>query len=211
MGQAELQPRRYTPEEYFALEERSEVRHEYFEGEVFAMAGGSVTHNLIKGNFIAGLRPGVRARGCRYVDENVRLAVIEKSFYTYPDVMVSCDPADRRDSYTWRHPVLLVEVLSPSTADYDRTTKFENYQKMPSLRHYLLISQSAWTVEWFRRDEAGQWIYTLLTGPDATLEIPDMGLVLPLRELYEDTDVAPLLVMPDAEKEGRSRYKPEAD
>jgi Uma2 family endonuclease len=202
MGETGLQPRRYTPEEYFSLEERSAVRHEYFEGEVFAMAGASVIHNLIKGNFIAGLRPGVRQRGCRYVDENVRLAVVEKRFYTYPDVMVSCDPADRRDSYTWRHPVLIVEVLSPSTVDYDRTTKFENYQKMLSLRHYLLISQVAWTVEWFRRDEAGQWIYTLLTGPAATLEIPDMGLALPLRELYEDTDVAPLLVMPGAGEGG---------
>jgi Uma2 family endonuclease len=206
MGQAELQPRRYTPEEYFALEERSETRHEYFEGEVFAMAGGSVIHNLIKGNFIAGLRLGVRQRGCRYVDENVRLAVREDSFYTYPDIMVSCDPADRHEAYTWRYPVLIVEVLSPTTADYDRTTKFENYQKMPSLRHYLLVSQLAWTVEWFRRDEAGQWIYTLLTGPNAMLEIPDLGLVLPLRELYEDTDVAPLLVLPGAKEDEKGRF-----
>lgn len=203
MGRAGLQPRRYTPEEYFALEERSEMRHEYFEGEVFAMVGTSVIHNLIKGNFIAGLRPGVRQRERRYVDENVRLQVREKSFYAYPDVMVSCDPADRRDAYTWRYPVLIAEVLSPSTGDYDRTTKFEHYQKLPSLRHYLLISQLAWTVEWFRRDEAGQWIYTLLTGPAATLEIPDMGLALPLRELYEDTDVAPLLVLPGTEESGR--------
>lgn len=199
MGQAELQSQRYTPEEYFALEVKSEVRHEYFEGEVFAMAGASVAHNVIKGNFIAGLRPGVRQRGCKYVDENVRLAVQEASFYTYPDVMVSCDPADRREAYTWRQPMLIAEVLSPSTAEYDRTTKFYKCQKMPSLRHYLLISQSAWTVEWFRRDEAGQWIYTLLAGTDDTLEIPDLGLMLPLRELYEDTNVAPLRVLPSAE------------
>ncbi|RYY08727.1 MAG: Uma2 family endonuclease, partial [Cytophagaceae bacterium] len=183
MGQAAIQTRHYTPEEYFALEAQSEVRHEYFEGEVFAMAGASVAHNLIKGNLIASLRPGVRERGCRLVDENVRLAVRETSFYTYPDIMVSCDSADRRESYAWRQPVLIVEILSPSTAEYDRTTKFENYQRMPSLRHYLLLSQAAWVVEWFRRDEAGQWIYTLLTGPDSTLEIPDMGLRLPLREL----------------------------
>jgi Uma2 family endonuclease len=91
-----------------------------------------------------------------------------------------------------------VGVLSSSTVEYDRTTKFDNYQKAPSLRHYLLISQSAWIVEWFRRDEAGQWVYTLLTGPDSTLEISDLGLVLPLRELYEDTDVAPLHTMPGA-------------
>ena len=75
---------------------------------------------------------------------------------------------------------------------------------MPSLRYYILVSQAAWIVEWFRRDEAGQWIYTLLTGPDSTLEIPDLGLVLPLRELYEDTDVAPLLVLPSAREGGVS-------
>ena len=153
----------------------------------------------------------MKQRGGRYVDENVHLAVVEKSFYTYPDVMVSCDPADRRDSYTWRHLVLIVEVLSPSTADYDRTTKFANYQKIAGLQHYLLISKTAWTVEWFRRDEAGQWIYTLLIGPNATLEIPDLGLVLPLRELYEDTDVAPLLVLPSAEEGGMSRFEAGAE
>lgn len=206
MGRAELSSRRYTPEEYFALEERSAVRHEYFEGEVFAMAGASKSHNLIKGNLIAGLRLNVRQRGYRLFDENVRLEVREKIYYTYPDIVVSCDPTDHRDPYLVRHPVLIVEVLSPSTAEYDRTTKFENYQKMPSLRHYLLISQVAWTVEWFRRDEAGQWIYTLLTGPAATLEIPDMGLALPLRELYEDTDVASLLVLPGTEKDALGRF-----
>ncbi|RZK62610.1 MAG: Uma2 family endonuclease [Hymenobacter sp.] len=210
MGQPEVQAKRYTPEEYFALEMQSPVRHEYFEGEVFAMAGASVAHSLIKGNLIAGLRPGMRLRGCRLVDENVRLAVQEAKYYYYPDVMVSCESADRRESYTWKHPVLIAEILSPSTAEYDRTTKFENYQKIPSLRHYLLISRAAWVVEWFRRDEAGQWIYTLLTGPDGTLEIPDMGLVLPLRELYEDTDVAPLRALPLAAGDG-SRFESAAD
>ncbi|MFD1873945.1 Uma2 family endonuclease [Hymenobacter bucti] len=196
MGQAEVQTRRYTPAEYFALEAQSEMRHEYFEGEVFAMAGASKPHNLIKGNLIAGLRAGIRQRGCRLFDENVRLEVKENNYYTYPDVLVSCDPADYHDPYLVRQPVLIAEILSPSTAEYDRTTKFEHYQKLPSLRHYLLISQSAWIVEWFRRDEAGQWIYTLLTGLDGVLKILDLGLVLPLRELYDDTDVAPLRVLP---------------
>jgi len=196
MGQAELQTRHYTPEEYFALEEASELRHEYFEGEVFAMAGASISHNLIKGNLVAALRPEARRRGCRVFDENVRLVVHERVMYAYPDVMVTCDPADRRDAYLVRHPVLIAEVLSASTAEYDRTEKFANYQKLPSLRHYLLISQTAWVVEYFRRDEAGQWIYTLLSTAEGVLEIPELGLLLPLRELYEDTDIAPLRVQP---------------
>ena len=196
MGQAELQPRRYTPEEYFALEAQSEEKHEYFDGEVFAMAGTSIPHNLLTLNIAMSLRAAVRPRGCRVFMEDVRLAVQEGRHYTYPDIMVTCDPADRRETHQVRHPVLIVEVLSPGTQDYDRTEKFSRYQKLPSLRHYLLVSQAAWTVEWFRRDEAGQWIYTLLNDPESVLEIPDLGLVLPLAELYDDTDVAPLRLAP---------------
>lgn len=172
------------------------MRHEYFDGEIFAMAGASASHNLTKGNMIVALRPGVRQRGYRVFDENMRLAVQERKYYTYPDIMVSCDPDDRRDPYLIRQPMLIVEVLSPSTAEYDRTEKFAQYQKLTSLRHYLLVSQTAWVVEWLRRDDAGQWIYTLLSEPADMLEIPDLGLRLPLAELYDDTDVAPLRVTP---------------
>lgn len=120
------------------------------------MAGASLQHNLIKGNMVAALRPESRRRGGRIFDENVRLAVQENVFYTYPDVMMTCDAGDRRATYQISQPVLIVEILSPSTAEYDRTEKFKQYQKLPSLRHYLLVSQAAWVVEWFRRDEAGQ-------------------------------------------------------
>ena len=202
MGRAELQTRYYTPAEYFALEKKSQMRHEYFDGELFMMAGASAPHNLVKGNMVAALRPGARTRGCRLFDENMRLEVAEGVHYTYPDIMVTCDPADRRDPYLVRHPVLIVEVLSPSTAEYDRTTKFQRYQQLASLRHYVLVAQSSWTVEWFRRDEAGQWIFTLCSGPEAVLEIPDLGLRLPLAQLYEDTDIAPLLVAPWAASTG---------
>ena len=194
MGQPEIQ-NRYTVAEYFALEAQSEVRHEYFDGEVLAMAGGTIPHNLIKGNIVAGLRPGVRQRGCRLYDESVRLAVQNDFHYTYPDVMVSCDPSDRRDPLLIRQPVLIVEVLSPSTAEYDRSRKFNQYKKIPSLRHYILVSQTAWVLEWFRRDDMGQWIYTVLSDPADVLEIPDLNLRLPLADVYDDTDVAPLALI----------------
>jgi Uma2 family endonuclease len=205
MGQAELQPRRYTPAEYFALEEQSEVRHEYYDGEIFAldegpagMAGGTIAHNLIKGNLVAGLRPGARARKCRLVDENVRLVVQDDFHFAYPDIMVSCDPADRMETRQLRYPVLIVEVLSPSTADYDRGRKFNQYKQLASLRHYLLVSQTAWVLEHFARNKANQWIHTVLSDPADVLEIPDLSLRLPLADVYEDTDVAPLLVGPQA-------------
>jgi Uma2 family endonuclease len=199
MEQAATPPRHYTLKEYFALQEKNATKYEYIEGEAFAVGGASLAHNLIKGNLVAALRPLVRRKGGRVLDESVLLVVRANAFYTYPDVLVTTDPADRRDPYLVRHPLLLAEILSPTTAEYDRTEKFANYQKLPSLRHYLLISQSAWVVEWFKRDDAGQWIYTLLSTPDDVLEIPDLGLSLPLRELYEDTDVAPRRVLPGLE------------
>jgi len=206
MSPLQLLPRRYTLQEFLALEAASEQRHEYIEGLVFVTERDMLAHNLTKSNLIAALRPGVRQRGGQVFSASVQVEAQAGSCYLYPDIVVSCDPADRRDPYIVRLPVLIAEIQSLTTAEYDRTTKFYACQKTPSLRHYILISQAAWTVEWFRRDEAGQWIYTLLIGPDATLEIPDLGLVLPLRELYEDIDVAPLLVLPSAEQGGMSPF-----
>ncbi|MGI4762367.1 MAG: Uma2 family endonuclease [Janthinobacterium lividum] len=199
MDQAVSPPRHYTLKEYFALQEKSSVRHEYLEGEVFAIEGNSIVHNIIKGNLVAALRPEARRRACRVLDESVLLVVRANAFYTYPDVLVTGDPADLRDAYLVRHPVLIAEILSPATAEYDRTEKFANYQQLPSLRHYVLVSQTAWVVEWFRRDEAGQWVYTLLTTAESVLKIPDLGLVLALRDLYDDTDVAARRVLPGLE------------
>lgn len=196
MEQAKFQPTYYTPEEYFALEARSEVRYEFFDGEIFAMAGASSAHNLLKGNLVAALRTGARERRCRVFDENMRLAVQEGLHYAYPDIMVTCHPADRRNTLTVNHPVLIVEVLSPGTADYDRTGKFRQYQKLPSLRHYLLVSQAQWSVEWYRRNEAGEWVYTVLNEAADVLEIPDLGLKVPLADIYDDTDVPFLRVVP---------------
>lgn len=190
--------RRYTPAEYFAMEEQSEVRHEYFGGEVFAMAGGTKSHNLVTQNLTLALRAGLRGKGCQVFMEDVRLAVRDDFHYTYPDVVVSCDPADRRDPYLVRQPVLIVEVLSPSTSDYDRGRKFTQYQRLPSLRHYLLVSQTAWVLEWFRRNEANEWVYTVLSEPADVLDIPELNLRLPLADVHDD-DVAPLLLTPPPE------------
>ncbi|GAA4361075.1 Uma2 family endonuclease [Hymenobacter saemangeumensis] len=196
MGHAEQQKRRYTPAEYFALEEQSVVRHEYFDGEVFAMAGASKAHNTIAQNLVIALRSALRGQRCQVFMEGVRLAVQENFYYTYPDVMVSCAPADFQDEYLVRQPVLIMEVLSPSTAEYDRTEKFSQYRKLASLQHYILVSQATWAMDWYRRDEAGQWIHRLLTEPADILDISDLGLRLPLVEVYEASGIAPIRLGP---------------
>ena len=196
MGHAELQTRYYTAAEYFALEEQSEVRHEYFDGELFAMAGASKAHNRIANNFYRLSFDTLQSTGCQLFTSDVRLAVEENRHYTYPDVVVSCDPADQHDDYLIRHPVLIVEVLSPSTEAYDRAEKFLQYQKLASLRHYVLVHQQKWFVEWFRRNELGEWVVQQLNGADDVLELPDLNLRFPLAGLYAGTGVAPMRVTP---------------
>ncbi|MGI4873532.1 MAG: Uma2 family endonuclease [Janthinobacterium lividum] len=192
MGQAEPQPTLYTAEEYFALEEQSQVRHEFFEGEIFAMAGESVAHNILAQNFVLALRTSLRGKKCKVLIEGIQLAVEQNQHYTYPDVMVSCDPADQRASRTLHHPVLLVEVLLPSTQAYDRGLKFNQYKKLPSLRHYLLVSQKEWLVEWYQLKDGGIWSHTALTEPANAVVIPDLSLNLTLTQIYEEADVAPM-------------------
>jgi len=117
------------------------------------MAAASKSHNLLAQSVALDLRMALRGNDCQVFKEDARLVVKENNHYAYPDVLVGCDPADRHDAYLARQPVLIVEVLSPSIAEYDRTGKFGHYRKLLSLRHYLLVLQAAWAVEWFRRDE----------------------------------------------------------
>ncbi|MBD2769569.1 Uma2 family endonuclease [Hymenobacter sp. BT664] len=189
------QQRRYTVEEYFALEEQSETRYEYVDGEVFAKAGADVAHNLIGLNFATSFRQSLRGRACRTVMESVQLAVREGSHYTYPDVMISCDPGDQQAKRILRAPVLLIEVLSPSTAEYDRGRKFNQYKQLPSLQHYLLVSQTSWLVEWFRREANNIWSFTPLVEADEALVIPALNINLTVAEIYEGTGIAPLRIV----------------
>ncbi|MFD2717972.1 Uma2 family endonuclease [Hymenobacter monticola] len=194
MGQAEPQPRRYTVEEYLAMEEKSEVRHEFFEGEIFAMAGADISHNLIGVNLVSAFKQSLRGKSCRALMEGVQLAVQEGRHYTYPDVMITCDAADQQAKRIVKAPVLLIEILSPSTSEYDRGRKFNQYKQLPSLQHYLLVSQTSWLVEWYRREPGNIWSFTPLVEAEDALFIPDLNINLTVAEIYEGTDVAPLRV-----------------
>lgn len=200
MGHAEVQQSHYTVEGYFALEAASDVRHEFFEGEVFAMAGTTRAHNTIALNMAMALRQGIGDKECFVQMESVRLAVEENRHYTYPDVLVSCDPHDQHENQQVYSPILIVEVLSPFTSAYDRGLKFKQYQKLPSLHHYLMIAQNTWRVEWYRRNEANQWVITILTDPEELLLIAELNLRMTVTRVYEKSGVAPLRVAssPDA-------------
>jgi Uma2 family endonuclease len=184
------QKQSYTFSEYEGLEEGSELRHEYYNGEVFAMAGGTKSHNLAVLNAAFALRGSLRGRDCRVFAENVRLELVAGKFYVYPDVMAVCNPDDMLDGRVARTPVLLIEVLSQSTEAYDRGTKLDYYLKLSSLLAYVLVSQQAYRVQVYAR-KGEDWRYWVVEGLDQTVHLEELAVKLPLAELYEGVDVEP--------------------
>jgi Uma2 family endonuclease len=173
-------------EEYLAFDRSSEIKHEYLDGEIFAMVGASRAHNRLTWNLAATLDPQLRARGCEGFASDMRVAVSETGLYTYPDVVVVCGEPRFTDEQidTLLNPTFIVEVLSPSTADYDHGRKFAHYRALPSLEVYLLIDQEEVRAELFVRQPNGTWLLSETTDPEAVLEIPRVEVSLPLARIY---------------------------
>ncbi|MFN4842138.1 MAG: Uma2 family endonuclease, partial [Dolichospermum sp.] len=179
----------FTVEEYLELEQTSDIRHEYFAGEVFAMAGGSKEHNIITLNIASRLRSQLRGSSCKVFmsDMKVRinLANENQTIFYYPDVIVSCDTEDQ-DRYFLNYPCLIIEVLSPSTETIDRREKLLNYRSLASLKEYVLISQDQVKVEVYRQDEKRNWTIQTLINRDDKLHLDSVGLILEMTDIYED-------------------------
>jgi len=171
-------------------ERLSEFRSEYFAGEMFAMAGGSFRQSLIKLNVGAEFRSALKGKTFIACDSDLRIKVSASGLYTYPDASVICEPVEFEDEQrdTVLNPVLLVEVLSPSTEAYDRGKKFEHYRRISSLRDYLLVSQDAPHIEHFHRNENQTWTLTDINGMDAKVDIASLGISVQLREVYDKVD-----------------------
>lgn len=146
-----------SPEEYLEGEKVSQVKHEYIDGEVYAMAGASDAHVTITMNLSMLLRNHLRGSGCRVYMADMKAQVETINRYFYPDIMVTCDAKDREFEYFKSSPCLIVEVLSDSTEGFDRGKKFTDYRHLESLQEYVLISQDTMSVECFRRNEEGRW------------------------------------------------------
>lgn len=177
--------RRMTLDEFLAWEERQDGRHEFLQGEIVAMVGGTVAHNQISGNIYAALRAALRGSPCRVFQETMRILADESVFY--PDVFVTCTALDDRDRLA-TEPTVIVEVLSDSTSSYDHTTKSAAYRTLPSLIQYVLVHQRVAVVESFRRAGDG-WTHELISGREGALSIPALEMTLPLSTIYEDTRV----------------------
>lgn len=145
--------------EYLAQEETSDTKHEYLDGEIFAMAGGTIEHGALAANVIGELRALVRGHACRVLTSDVRLHVNATGLTTYPDASVACPPIETaaEDVHAVTNPVVIVEVLSDSTEAYDRGEKFAHYRRIPSLRDYLLVSQHEQRIDHYTRNPDGTW------------------------------------------------------
>ena len=182
-----LPKKRMTVSEYLAFERGIEERHEYLDGEVFAMGGASWRHGLVTGNVFAALHAQLRGRGCFVQTSDLRVRIPATDLFTYPDVLVVCgEPRfDDAELDTLLNPTLILEVLSKSTEDYDRGRKFAHYRTVASLEEYVLLAQGTVHVERFIRKSPDRWELWETDDVDAELELPAIGCRLVLREIYE--------------------------
>ena len=175
-----------TIEEYLDLDRESERKHEFFDGEIFAMSGGSAWHSLIIANTARALGNALAGRPCWTFVSDLRLRVDATGLCTYPDVMVACGELRFADgqSDTLLNPALLVEVLSPTTADYDRGGKLTHYRSIPSVREYLLLEQDRAHAELYSGSEDDRWLLRDVDGLDAGVQLSSLEIGLEMGELY---------------------------
>ncbi len=176
---------RYTWSDYLEYEDFSSEKHEYLDGEIYAMAGGTPEHALLAGRVVTVLGAQLRRKACKVYTSDLRIRVMATGLTTYPDVSVICGKVevDPTSKLTAINPTLLVEVLSPSTEDYDRGTKFEHYQQIPSLKEYVLVSQRECLIEVFHRRGA-RWMRAEARRA-AAAQLEAIGCELSVDEVYE--------------------------
>jgi Uma2 family endonuclease len=195
---ANLQKPFLTPEEYLAWEAEQQVRHEYIDGEVYAMAGGTLPHNDIAVNLTTILKPFLREKGCKVRMSDVKVQVSNAKAYFYPDVVISCNEQDRRSRQVISFPKIIIEVLSPSTAGFDRGDKFKYYRRFSTLLEYVLIDAEKISIDVYRRGSAGKWELTSYpedlaetANPDI-FELTSIDFQCPLSLIYEDVELSPI-------------------
>ncbi|WP_265263021.1 Uma2 family endonuclease [Spirulina subsalsa] len=174
-----------TPEEYLALEENSLIKHEYRDGEVYAMAGTTDNHNTIAGNLYTLIRSHLRGTDCRVYFADIKAKIEAKNCFYYPDLLVTCDTRDRATATYKSFPNLIIEVLSESTEGFDRGDKFNDYQTLASLEEYVVVSSTHQRVEIFRR-KPSHWQYEAYTLERPNFRLESIALDVGIPDIYED-------------------------
>ena len=175
--------KRFTPEEYFDWEEGQLERHELIDGEVYAMSGGTINHSEIASKFNRLLGNHLDDSGCRVLNSDARISILETTDYSYPDASVTCDDRDKLGTQYISYPCLIVEVLSDSTEAYDRSEKFYRYRRNPSLQEYVLVSAKSISIDLYRQNDAGEWIFTQYRSGD-NVELRSINFSFPIEQVY---------------------------
>lgn len=190
--------RRLTEAEYLAIERAADFKSEFFDGEMFAMAGGTPMHSLIATNLAGEVRSKLKGRPCVPFNSDLRLKVVATGLYTYPDLSVVCGPLEfaGEEDDDVVNPTVLAEVLSDSTEAYDRGKKFEHCRQIPTLQEYLLVSQKEPRIEQFLREGSGEWRLREAAGLEAHLELPSLKITVALAEVFANVkfEASPLRV-----------------
>lgn len=196
---ASLPQARYTPEQYLELDREAEHRSEYVNGEILAIAGASREHNLVVTNLVREASLALRGHPCETYSNDVRVQV-NQTRCTYPDVVVACSQPNFLDGQldTLTNPIVIMEVLSPTTAQDDRSWKFAHYRRLETLTDYVMLSQFQPFIEHYTR-QGDRWVLTEIAGLDAILRLPSIGCDLPLPAIYERVEFVPDPDMPALE------------
>jgi len=188
--QVQIEKRYYTPEEYCRLEETAEYKNEYLDGDIIPMTGATINHNLIAGNFYKNFPTKINNQDYWAFMSDVRLWMPRYRFYTYPDVMVIKDKPlyEGKGTNTVTNALIIVEVLSKSTRDYDRTDKFKFYRSIPEFKEYILIDQYRYYVEQFYQQNNGEWLFKASESDKDTLRFNSVDFQMSLLDIYQRID-----------------------
>jgi Uma2 family endonuclease len=179
-----------TPEEYFAWEEEQLEKHEYIDGQVYAMSGGSVNHGRIAIRFTAMFDAHLDNSSCITGNSNIKVNIVETNNYTYPDASVTCDERDKTTTQYITYPCLIVEVLSKNTEAYDRGGKFRMYRHNPVLQDYLLVSSTSIEIDLYQKKDNGEWVIINYQAGD-TIELKSINLSFAIEQVYRGLDLTP--------------------
>lgn len=181
--------RRFTVEDYLRMESESMEKHEYYNGEIFSMSGAKLDHNIITSNLMGHLHPNLENSSCQVFGSDLAVHVEANGLFTYPDISIVCgEPVTREnDALHLMNPSVIIEVLSPSTKEYDRGDKFKLYQGLPTLREYVLIDSKSVLVEHFIKNAKGEWELQKYSGPGDILLIEAAGVSVSLKKIYART------------------------
>jgi Uma2 family endonuclease len=178
---------KFTIEEYLAMEEAGVEKHEYYRGEIFAMSGSKVPHNTISSNLLGQLVVKLKGKKCRPYGSDQRIHIEANTLFTYPDISVVCGEVITLNNDNWNilNPAVIIEILSPSTRNYDRGEKFMLYRDIPTLKEYILIDSEHAHIEAFRLNAAHRWELEEYNSPEDQLHIKAINEVIAVAEVYD--------------------------